>query len=182
MKKLLLVFFALSLATTISAQVLVSYDKSDDTDFASYKTYKIYKLDIESSPEIEPREEGLNLLIEEISKQMNARGYRVAEDNPDLMINLGVSITSEVQTRETDIRDAPRYVGQRNYSWQSEEIIIGEYTEGTVTLDMIDQAKNEMIWQAVAQAVLSEKSSKNKKRITKGTQKLFKKYPIPAKK
>lgn len=33
-----------------------------------------YSLDIKSIPEFEPKKTGLNLLIEEISKQMNARG------------------------------------------------------------------------------------------------------------
>ena len=162
------------------SQTLVSYDKSEDVDFSKYKTYQVYSLEVTNIPEFEPKKAGLNLLIEEIHKQMAARGYEKVSENPDLIINLGISITKEEQTRETDLKDAPRYVGQRNYHWESEEIVIRTYTEGTVTLDLVDKASNEMIWQAVAAGALEKKREKNQKKIVKGAKKLFKKYPIKA--
>ena len=162
------------------SQTLVSYNKNEDVDFSKYKTYQIYSLDVKNIPEFEPKKTGINLLIVEIHKQMTARGYKKVTESPDLMINLGITITAEVQTRETDIRDAPRYTGQRNYHWESEEIVVRKYAEGTVTLDLVDNGKNEMIWQAVSAGALSEKREKNKKKIVKAVQKLFKKYPVPA--
>lgn len=162
------------------SQTLVSYNKSEDVDFSEFKTYQIYSLDVKNIPEFEPKKEGLNMLLEEIHKQMVARSYEKVSENPDLVINVGVTITEEVQTRQTDIRDAPRYFGQRNYHWESEEIAIGKYTAGTVTLDIVDTAKNEMIWQAVSTGVLDKKREKNKKKIVRGVQKLFKKYPVKA--
>jgi hypothetical protein len=162
-----------------SAQVLVSYDKADDTDFATFKTFQVYALDVKSYPEFEPKKEGLNLLITEINKQMEMRGYQKVKENPDLLINIGVVISKEKQTRETDIRDAPKYIGQRNYHWESEEIVVGTYIEGSVVLDMIDAKTEEMIWQAVSKGVISDKKrEKNRKKITKGVAKLFKKYPV----
>ena len=111
---------------------------------------------------------------------MVARGYEKVSENPDLIINLGINITKEEQTMETDIRDAPRYIGQRNYHWESEEIVIRRYTEGTVTLDLVDATENEMIWQAVSTGTLEKKREKNKKKIVRAAQKLFKKYPVQA--
>jgi len=116
--------------------------------------------------------------LDEIHEQMAARGYEKVSENPDLIINLGVSITEKEQTRETDIREAPRYIGQRNYHWEVEEIVIGHYKEGTVTFDLVDANKNEMIWQAVAAGALEKKREKNQKKITKVVKKLFKKYPV----
>ena len=161
------------------SQNLISYDRSEGVDFSKYKTYQIYSLDVKNIPEFEPKKTGLNMLLEEIHKQMVARGYEKVNENPELLINLGVTITAEVQTRETDIRDA-RYMGQRNYHWESEEIVIGHYKEGTVTLDLVDANKNKMIWQAISGGVVSEKREKNKKKIVRGVQKLFKKYPVKA--
>ena len=160
------------------SQTLVSYNKSENVDFSKYKTYKIYSLEIKNSPEFEPKKAGLNLLLLEITKQMNARGYKKVTENPDLLINIGVAITEEVQTRETDIRDAPMYIGQRNYKWESEEIVVRKYSEGTVTLDLVDTNKEDMIWQAVSSGILSKKREKNNTKIEKSLQKLFKKYPI----
>lgn len=164
------------------SQTLISYNKSEDIDFSKYKTYQIYGLDIKNTPEFEPKRSGLNLLIVEINNQMNARGYKKVKDNPDLIINLGVLIIKEVQTRETDFRtDAPKYIGQRNYNWESEEVVVRKYIEGTVTLDLVDTNKNELIWQAVSAGTLSKKREKNEKKIVKSVQKLFKKYPVPEK-
>lgn len=178
MKTTIITFCFLLFMSLGHSQNLVSYNKSDNVDFTKFKTFQVYSLDVKNIPEFEPKKAGLNLLIEEINKQMNARGYKKVKENPDLIINLGVNITSEVQTRETDIRDAPKYMGQRNYHWESEEVVVQKYTEGTVTLDLVDTHKNEMIWQAVSSGTLSKKREKNKKKIVKAVQKLFKKYPI----
>jgi hypothetical protein len=174
MKKIIALFLLLAFAHIGQAQILVSYEKADQGDFSKFKTFQVYSLDVKNIPEFEPKKEGLNLLIGEINKQMISRGYEKVKANPDLIINVGVSITAEVQTRETTIRDAPMYIGQRNYKWESEEVIVREYTEGTVTLDIVDTSENELIWQAVTSGILE----KNQNKIAKGVQKLFKKYPV----
>jgi len=181
MKAKVITSFFLFLMFQGTSQVLVSYNKTENVDFSKHSTYQIYDLEITNIPEFEPKKSGIDFLIGEISKQMNARGYKEVKDNPDLIINLGIAITKEVQTRETDIRDAPLYIGQRNYHWESEEVVVRNYTEGTVTLDLIDTDKNEMIWQAVSSGTLSKKREKNKRKIEKATQKLFKKYPVKLK-
>ena len=178
MKTKLSMLFMLLFLLYGHSQVLVSYNKSENVDFSKYNTYQIYSLDVKNIPEFEPKKAGLNLLVEEINNQMISRGYEKVKENPELIINLGVSIMDEVQTRESDIRDAPRYMGNRNYHWEAEEIVVRRYTEGTVTLDLVDTSKNEMIWQAVSAGTLEKKREKNKKRIVRAAQKLFKKYPV----
>lgn len=179
--KQILFLISLVCSITVTAQTLVSYNKADNVDFSNFKTFQVNNLDIKNIPEFEPKKEGLILLIKEINKQMISRGYQNVNEDPDLLINIGVLITAEVQTRETDIRDAPMYIGQRNYHWESEEVVVRKYTEGTVTLDMVNKADNEMIWQAVSSGILQKKREKNTKKIVKGVQKLFKKFPIESK-
>ncbi len=181
MRKYVLALSLLWVASS-SAQVLVSYDKSSGADFTAYKTFQVFSLDVKSDPDLEPRREGLNLLITEINKQMEMRGYEKVKENPDLKINIGVVISKKKQTRETSIREAPRYIGQRNYHWESQEVVVGTYVGGTVVLDIVDTQSDEMVWQAVSKGVLDEKKpEKNKKKIVKGVEKLFKKYPVKAK-
>jgi len=181
MKKFVVILF-LAIPLSGFSQILVSYNKTDDTDLSSFKTFKVLGFKVETHPEFEPKRQGMNTLIQEINNQMMARGYVRDDENADLILNIGVTITKEQQTRETDIRDAPMYIGQRNYSWKSEEIVTGIYNEGTVTLDVVDKANNTMVWQAVVSSVLAEKREKNTKRIIRGVQKLFKKYPVSASK
>lgn len=179
MKKTVIVFLLLIAPVFAQSQILVSYNKADDVDFSKFKTFQVHDFEVKNIPEFEPKKEGLNLLIAEINKQMSFRGYQKVTKDPDLIINIGVTITAEVQTRDTDFRrDAPMYIGQRNYHWESEEIVVRNYIEGTVTLDIVDNRENEMIWQAVSQGTVSKKREKNKKKIVKAVQKLFKKFPV----
>ncbi len=180
MKMIVFIFLLVAIPNLGNSQTLISYSKTDNVDFTEFKTYQVYELDVKSIPEFEPKKEGLNLLIEEIYKQMNIRGYQKVKENADLLINLGVTLSQEQQTRETDIRDAPRYMGSRNYHWESGEIVVRNYVSGTVTLDIVDNKENKMIWQAVAKGAVEKKQEKNKKKIVKATQKLFKKYPVKA--
>jgi hypothetical protein len=166
------------LPVLVFSQTIVSYDKAKDIDFTKYETFQIYSLDVKSIPEFEPKKSGLSLMLTEIINQMESRGFVKVSENPDLIINLGVSIVSKNQTRESDIRDAPLYMGQRNYHWESKEVVVGTYTEGTVTLDLVDTQNEKMIWQVVGASVLSEKREKNRKRIIKAVKKMCKKFPV----
>jgi hypothetical protein len=171
--------FLIITCTIVSAQTRVSYDKSNEMDFGSYKTYKINKLDVKTYPEFEPKKEGLNTLVFEIEKQMNGLGFSQAvTDAPDLLLNIGVVITPVERTRETGLRDAPLYGGQRNYHWEREEVVFYKYAEGAVTLDLVDVEKNELIWQVVSKDALEKKREKNKKKIEKAVKKIFKKFPV----
>jgi hypothetical protein len=171
-----ILFFLLPLL--VFSQTIVSYDKAKDIDFTKYKTFQIYSLDVKSIPEFEPKKSGLNLMLVEIISHMESRGFVKVLESPDLIINLGVSIVSKNNTRETNIGEAPLYMGQRNYKWESKEVVIGTYTEGTVTLDLVDAQNEKMIWQVVGASVLSEKREKNRKRIIKAVKKMYKKFPV----
>ena len=172
-------FFLLPLL--VFSQTIVSYDKAKDIDFSKYKTYQISSLDVKTIPEFEPKVSGLNLILEEIAKQMESRGFIKVVQNPDLIVNLGVSIVSKDQTKETNIQDAPLYMGQRDYQWESKEVVIGSYNEGTVTLDLVDTQKEKLIWQVVGASVLSEKRDVNRKKIIKGVKKMYKNCPVKPK-
>ena len=97
---------------------------------SQYKTFKIVKLDIKTMPDFEPKKEGISQFMQEVTNKMQERGFRPTDDNPDLLINFGITIQEQAQTRETTIRDAPRYIGQRNYHWEAEEIVLVIITRG----------------------------------------------------
>ena len=182
LKKIGLVFLLFAIPFLGMAQVLVSYNKASKTDFKKYKTYQVYGLNVTTIPEFEPKKESINFLIAEIGKQMVARGYQKVNENPDLILNIGIVITAEQKTRQTDIRDAPRYIGQRSYHWESEEIVVQNYNEGTVILDVVESENNKLIWQAVSKGMISGSMDTNMGRITKAVKKMYNKYPLKVKK
>jgi hypothetical protein len=97
-------------------------------------------------------------------------------------VNIGIQVEEKAQTRETDWRTDGRYtyIGQRNYSWKSEEIVTGYYKEGTVTVHLVDASKISMIWKGTVQDILPSKASKIEEVANKAMKSLFEKYPVPA--
>jgi hypothetical protein len=178
MKKIVFLFVALLIDQVGRSKDQVSYSKIDNIYFSKFKTFQVNSFDVKHIPKFEPKKEGLNLFIEEINNQMISRGYEKVKENPDLIINIGLVITKETQTRQIDFRDAPVYIGQRNYHWESEEVVVRRYAEGTVTMGIVSSKNNEMIWQALSSAILKKKREKNTKKIVKGVQKLLKKFPV----
>ncbi len=179
--KVLVVLLLLSFSAA-NSQVLLSSKTSPQAKFREYKTYKVLGLDIKNVPQFEPRKESLNFLIEEVNKQMVARGYTKETENPDLILNIGLVITDEHKTAETSLRDAPYYMGQRNYHWQSEKYLVQVFRAGTLTLDVVDTKLNQMVWQATTKSMIKEGPQESYKNITKTVKKLFKQYPVRAKK
>jgi hypothetical protein len=112
---------------------------------------------------------------------MSRRGYQQSE-NPDLWVNIGVVIIDKDQTRETTIREAPFYIGQRNYRWQSQEVKVGTYEEGTATVEVVDAARKELIWEGSVASILTADATKLTNRINSAIQTLFNKYPVPPQK
>lgn len=181
-KKLSAGFMFLAIPFLGISQLLISYNQAPKVDFKKYKTYQVYGLNVTTIPEFEPTEEGINFLISEIDRQMQARGCEKVKAYPDLILNIGVVISAEQKTRQTDIRDAPIYMGERNYHWESEEIVVQNYNEGTVILDVVESENNKLIWQAVSKGMISPSIDQSKVSITKAVKKMFNKYPVKRKK
>jgi hypothetical protein len=100
----------------------------------------------------------------------------IKSETPYLWINIGVVTEEKVQTRWTDIREAPIYIGQRRYSWQSKEVEVGRYRVGTVSIDFVDAGKNQQIWEGVVQGTLTNDQKRLQTRIDKGIQQIFKRF------
>ncbi len=120
----------------------------------------------------------LKLLKEAIAKQLTAKGLTQTSENPDLLINIGVLVAEKIQTRETDFSnptDRTAYMNQRNYHWHTQEVAIGKYRQGTVTVHLVDKATNQLVWKGSADSVLPEKEKNVPELIEEGMAKLFEK-------
>ena len=174
---LLFLFIATSVAC--SPVRVVSTDAKKTVDYTAYQTFNFLDVSLknETSPVPEIDHRGIQLLKAAISKEMQSLGYHQSE-NPDLWVNIGIMVEEKVQTRQTDIREAPVYIGQRRYHWESEEVVVDKYEQGTVSIDIIDTRKMERIWEGVAAGTLSSDGAKLENRINKAMQMLFDKYPM----
>ena len=176
MKAFLLVAL-LALSACASEQVQCARPQPN-VDFRAYKTYNFMDVTARNNAAFQGPGTGIDALKQAISREMSRRGYQQAA-SPDIWVNIGVVTQDKVQTRETSIRDAPRYIGQRNYHWQSQEVVVGHYEEGTATVELVDAARQDLIWQGAVKSILTPDVTKLTKRIDDAIAALFAKYPVP---
>lgn len=167
----------LMLAGCGSGIKIIQQQTAPNVNWQAFKTFGF--VEVESSGVTNPPlfEESIKQLKDAVTAQMKAKGYAPAT-NPDLLINMGVVLQEEQQTRQTDFRtDRPRYMGQRRYSWKSEEIVVGTYKTGTLDFHLIDAAQKNMVWQATLQGIIPDKAEKIQATILEGVKQLFEKFP-----
>jgi hypothetical protein len=90
---------------------VLNTDRAHGFQIGQYKTYDFYT--ITATGDTVPATYGRNIELLEaaIVKQMQAKGLARTSSNPDLLVNIGVMVEEKVQTRTTNIQDAPRYIG-----------------------------------------------------------------------
>jgi len=175
MKNIKLILLGLLLLTACTSPVRVlNTDSMPGFALSNYKTFNFYEVSTESENTDADFTNRVNILKQSIQQELARKGLSLNPTNPDLLVNIGVVTREKVQTRETDFRtDAPRYIGQRRYSWKSQEVEVGRYREGTVTVHLVDLEKNLLVWKGAAQAIVPKKEKKLQKTVEAGVAKLF---------
>jgi len=173
MKRILLLSGILLLFGCSSSKV-TRYDAGKN--LADYKTYNYMKFKYSHYDSIPYNEKNYAFFIEEMDKNMKAKGLMLSDD-PKLIINVGVVVRQEEQTRETDVRTDMNYAGNRRYHWEVEDQIVGVYDVGDMTIDFVDVKENILVWQTAAESMLSKNEQKMQKRIAKSLEKVFEEFP-----
>jgi hypothetical protein len=101
-----------------------------------------------------------SFLIEATIRELQTHGLAPAGHNPDLLIDFIVS---------TDVSDLPRQVPARNphyatwtsYNMQRSTLHATQRTEGTIAVDVIDNAKQQLIWEGAATGMVTERTREN---------------------
>ena len=167
----------LLLTITACAPVQITTIQPEGTSLLGFETYDFYEIEFQSYDSLPYNKDNMDFLLNEIRKQMLDKGYAISED-PDLYLNVGVVVKLYEQTRETDPRFDMNYIGQRNYHWEREEIVVGKYEVGTVIIDFVDAENNQLVWQATAVGILTSDMEKMRERASNAIEKIFKKMPL----
>ncbi|WP_151087104.1 DUF4136 domain-containing protein [Hymenobacter baengnokdamensis] len=163
-----------------SAEQLTQTDQKTGVNLASYQTYNFMDETARNDSAFQHSGSGIFDLKRAVAHELESRGFRRAAQ-PDLWVNIGIVTQQKDQTRQTDFRTdgAPQYIGQRNYHWQAQEVVTGQYQEGTATIELVDAARKEQVWQGTTTRVLSRNTSKSARQIDEGVAELFRKFPVP---
>jgi hypothetical protein len=176
---LLLASLGLASCSAEQAEHLAQTDQRPGTNFAVYKTYNFMDETARNDSAFQRSGTGIFDLKRAVAHEMESRGFQRAAQ-PDLWVNIGIVTQQKDQTRETNFRQdgAPYYIGQRNYHWQAQDVVVGQYQEGTATVDIVDAARKEQVWQGTTTSILSRNPDKSAKQIDEGVATIFRKFPV----
>jgi hypothetical protein len=178
MKRFAVLVSLLCFAVVVSAwgqKVNVDFDK--EADFASFKTYTWAKGTPAKNPLMDQR------ITDGIDKQLAAKGLQnlEASANPDVVVLYHAAVGTETQLNTMNTggyRWGYRWGGGMGTSTTTvEKIPIGQ-----LTVDIGDAKTKKLLWMGNASDTLSDKPEKNEKKINSALEKMFKKFPPPAKK
>jgi len=172
----------LSLAACSANEQLTQVDQKSGVNFANYKTYNFMDEVARNDSAFQRSSTGIFDLKYAVTQEMERRGYHKAAQ-PDLWVNIGLVSQTRTQTRPGDFRtDAlPRYIGQRNYHWDDRDVPVGQYEEGTATIELVDATRKELVWQGVTSSVLPRVRTKATKQINKAVETVFEQFPVQPK-
>lgn len=184
--RLLVVLSACAVAGCASGpKILSDYDST--ANFGDYRTYNFVE---GAGPDYGDYQSLFTkFVIEAVTIEMEKRGY-TKSDNPDLLVNFGAKLDDKIDVRTTRDPMAGGYYGYRrgayNYgAWggygYATETHVSEYTEGTFNIDIIDNKRRQLVWEAVGVGRITDKKRENlEETIKTGVPNYFLSYPFVA--
>ncbi|MCW5581829.1 MAG: DUF4136 domain-containing protein [Luteimonas sp.] len=163
----------------------ISTEADPEADFARYRTFSFY------SPLAIEREGYTSAASERMKAaaraQMESLGYVFTAENPDLWLNINA-----FTERRTDVSTMPTVDYAYYYSYRArgyyvvpywrDRTDVYRYTEGTINIDLVDAARNRLVWEGIAVGRVSntKDAAKRDARIDGAIADIFAKYPYRA--
>jgi hypothetical protein len=167
-------------ATTSGPTVRVDADPT--ANMASYGTYSFFEpFGTDRSGAATPLG---NTVKQALRREMDVRGLRYVESGGDLLVNAAVKSSDK-----TDVSTMPTmdpyfgYRGGRYNPWvgYSQETIVRQYTEGTLTIDLVDRARKQLVWSGAAFGRVTDKVRNNPQgAVDTAVREIFARYPKAA--
>ena len=164
-------FLLFALASCSSVRVNTDFDKN--ATFDGYKTYAYNKTGIDK---VEVSDLDKKRILRSIDEVMTSKGFSKSE-TPDVLINFF--------TKEREHVDVTQFNAGWGYGWGfgwnpyiwGGNTSINRYIEGTLTIDVIDAKKKELIWQGIGEGVLTKCAEKKDENIKEFVVKILEQYP-----
>ena len=180
---LLLLLAAWMLASCATSPVSTTADYDRNADFSTYRTFGFFDpLGTDSA--------GYESLVTQtlksaVQREMEARGYRYAEAQPDLLINFNARLAQQTRVSQTSA-PPPMYYGYRRgyyggWGGYGYETRVDQYVEGTLNIDIVDARRKQLVWEGVAVGRVTKKSQEDRQAaIREAVAEIFAKYPFKA--
>jgi hypothetical protein len=161
---MMMALLALLTACASSGPQIVT-NRAPGFDLSRYSTFGFYSplsTDIGSTRSIDSQ-----TLIAATSRELEARGLTRDDSNPDLLVNFMIATKEKIESRPT--AGPSMYYGRSRYgTWGGYGIGMGtttevvQRTEGTLSVDVVDNERDELVWEGSATARITDKMRENR--------------------
>jgi hypothetical protein len=106
-------------------------------------------------------------LIEATTRELELAGLRRVDGSADLMVNFFVSTRETISTRSTPSTGMSMHHGRgrygtwSGYSMSMSTTTVEQRTEGTISVDVIDRARNQLVWEGAATGRVTDSVRQN---------------------
>lgn len=159
-------------------------DFDPEADFSRYQSWAFYE-------PIAMEESGYSTFITErirsdVRREMEARGYAYDEASPDLRVNFQGIIEDR-----TDVYSVPRSDFHYFYSYRArayfavpfwyDETQVNQYTQGTLTVDLVDAERNRLVWTGSAIGRVRDRTPQERAvEVDRAIAEIFMRFPYRA--
>jgi len=159
-------------------------DFDPEADFSRYRSYAFFQpLAMEESGYTSYMTERIKAGVR---REMEARGYVFDEQSPDLRVNF-----QGIVQEKTDVYSVPRTDFQYFYSYRArryygvpvwyDQTQVSQYREGTLTIDLVDAARNRLVWTASAIGRVTQKTPQERAaQVDRALASVFMQFPYHA--
>jgi hypothetical protein len=149
------VLFAITaLFLTGCSTISVNQDYDSAYDFSKLKTFGFIPITEEAGID----QLNATRLGDAIKANLTAKGYTLSE-NADFGIALFFTKDTKTNIQSTGAYGYGYGYGYRGYGGMGGSTYVTQYEEGTLVIDFVDMAKQELVWRGVGTGALSESPS-----------------------
>ncbi len=162
----------------------ISSEADPEADFSSYRSFGFYApLALEKEGYATPTTDRIKAAAR---AQMESRGYVFSTEQPDLWVNLNAYLQEKTDVTSIPTVDYNYYYSYRARSYFAvpywrDRTEVHQYTEGTLNVDLVDRAKNRLVWEGIAVGRVSRlKPEERGARIDSAVAEIFARFPYRA--
>jgi len=175
MKKGLLLIAITIIFFSCGPTIQVFSDHDKDISMQNYKSYGWLDIKEIESKNSDPRH--YNELTDKrirvaVNRELGTRGFAMTENGPQLKLHYHIIVENKsmLTTELPGMLYGPY--------WEKNKTTVYQYREGTLIIDIMDVASNQLVWRGWATDVISEKSLKDPEQaINNAVREIFKKFP-----
>jgi hypothetical protein len=166
---IVLVGTAAFLASCASGPRIVA-NSAPDFNLADYRTFNF--LQPLSSDRGDVRSLISTHLIDATTRELEFAGLRKVDGNADLLVNFVVSTRETISTRSVPgssmsmHHSRGRYSTWSGYSMSMSTTEVVQRTEGTIAVDIIDAARNQLVWEGAATGRVTDSTRQNIEQVS----------------